>query len=211
MNTGGLILAAGLSSRMGGFKPLLPINETPLITLCVEGMLRAGVSCVVVVLGCHAAKVEAVLQPYVQTGSVRFAYNRDYATTDMLASIKKGLAALPSCDAFYLLPGDMPAVAQSTYAVLRREIERTNASVVFPSVDGRRKHPPLIASTGIPNILAYTGDFGLRGVWEQLSCAMVEVADTGCTLDADTTEDYERLKRYLENKRSGVAPEEQVV
>lgn len=211
MNTGGLILAAGLSSRMGGFKPLLPINETPLIALCVDGMLQAGVSCVVVVLGHRAAEVEAALRPYVETGCVRLAYNVDYATTDMLASIKKGLAVLPPCDAFYLLPGDMPAVVQATYAALRREMECTNAAVVFPYVDGRRSHPPLIASAGIPNILAYTGDQGLRGVWEQLPCAMVEVADAGCTLDADTIEDYERLKRYLENKHSGVMSIEQVI
>ncbi|HWR23228.1 MAG TPA: nucleotidyltransferase family protein [Feifaniaceae bacterium] len=209
MNTGGLILAAGLSSRMGDFKPLMQINQKPLIALCVESMLQAGVSRAVVVLGHRAAEVEAALRPYAGTGRVGFACNMDYAVTDMLASVKKGLAALPPCDAFYLLPGDMPAVAQATYAALHRrmeEMEETDATVVFPSVGGRRKHPPLIASAGIPAIIGYTGDEGLRGVWEQLPCAMAEVADTGCTLDADTLEDYERLKHYLEKERSGVAP-----
>ena len=210
MKVSGLILAAGLSSRMGDFKPLMQINQKSLITLCVDSMLQAGVSRVVVVLGHRTAEVEAALQPYAETGRIGFAYNTDYASTDMLASVKKGLAALPPCDAFYLLPGDMPAVAQATYAALRREMERTNAAVVFPSVDGRRKHPPLIASAGIPAILAYTGDEGLRGVWKQFSCSLVEVEDTGCTLDADTIEDYERLKRYLEKERSGVTPAEQV-
>jgi CTP:molybdopterin cytidylyltransferase MocA len=65
---------------------------------------------------------------------VRFARNPVYETTDMLASVKAGVQALDECDAFYLLPGDMPAVGTDTLSALASALERTDAKVVFPTV-----------------------------------------------------------------------------
>ncbi|MFT4005758.1 MAG: NTP transferase domain-containing protein [Lacrimispora sp.] len=47
----GLILAAGLSSRMGDFKPLMPFKGKALIESTIDSMLAAGVKQIVIVLG----------------------------------------------------------------------------------------------------------------------------------------------------------------
>ena len=47
----GLIVAAGLSSRMGCFKPLLPLRGKTVIENTIDSMLLCGISPVVIVLG----------------------------------------------------------------------------------------------------------------------------------------------------------------
>ena len=95
---------------------------------------------------------------------------------------------------------DMPAVKPSTFHALATALADTNTKVAFPILDGRRKHPPLIRADCIADILAYRGEGGLRGIWQAFADDVTEVTvqDEGCGLDADTMEDFTKLKRYLE-------------
>ncbi len=207
MKINAIILAAGLSSRMKVFKPLLLIKDKTMIELCVDSVLRADVDQVVVVLGYQAEVVEALLRDKTDCSRLQFAYNHDFATTDMLASVKIGLAALPACDAFYLLPGDMPAIHTETFRTLRKTLSRTGASVVFPVVDGQRRHPPLIDWQCKEDILQYVGVEGLQGLWQRYEKQVAEdtVADVGCLLDADTEADFKVLTEYMEKQQNGGA------
>jgi CTP:molybdopterin cytidylyltransferase MocA len=198
MRLGGLVLAAGLSSRMGAFKPLMYIGGKTLIERTVESLFCGGAQVVTVVLGCRAGEIRKQLSRAFPTERVRFVLNPDYATTDMLTSIKKGVSALAPCDAFFLLPGDMPAVAESTMAALTVALARSDARIAMPTVDSRRKHPPLICASCSDDILSYDGECGLRGIWRSYEGRIAEVAvrDTGCLLDADKMEDFLKLSRY---------------
>lgn len=194
-----LILAAGLSRRMGEFKPLLPLRGAALIENSVGSALAGGAETAVVVTGCRADEVEDVLRRAFGE-RVRFARNPDYAATDMLRSVQLGVAALPACEAFFLLPGDMPAVAAGTYAKLLAAREREAAPVIFPALDGRRAHPPLIDARLIPAILAYDGGGGLRGLWKRYEGELrtVPVDDAGVWLDLDTPADYQKCKNLYD-------------
>ncbi len=200
MMTGGLVLAAGLSSRMGAFKPLMRIGGKTLIEHSVESLFRGGAESVTVVLGFRAPEVHRLLSERYSAESVRFALNPAYETTDMLASVKAGLSVLAPCDAFFLLPGDMPAVAESTMRALASALAETDAPVAIPAVDGRRKHPPLIRASSISGILSYEGEDGLRGIWRGYGnrVAEVSVSDKGCLLDADDMDGFRELSRYME-------------
>jgi len=206
MQINGLILTAGLSSRMGDFKPLMPLSGKTMIEHSIDSMLDAGVSFVTVVLGYRAGEVSDLLESRYPDIRVNLAYNTEYDTTDMLASVKIGIRSLPSCDAFFLLPGDMPAVDKKTFDTLTAVMVRTNALVVFPSIDGHRKHPPLISRAFIGNILQFEGEGGLQAIWRQNSSNMetVPVDDAGCRIDADTMQDFSRLAQYMQNKRSAI-------
>ena len=105
---GGLILAAGLSSRMGDFKPLMPLRGKTLIENSIDSLLLCGIDPIVVVLGHRGRDMEAILCSRYLGDTLTLAYNNDFATTDMLTSVKIGLAAMPECDAFFLLPGICP-------------------------------------------------------------------------------------------------------
>lgn len=196
-----MILAAGLSSRMEAFKPLLKLKTKTMIEHSIDSMLHAGVSQVVVVLGHRADELECLLKVRYDPTRLTFIRNRHYAERDMLASVKIGISALPICEAFYLLPGDMPAIHRSTFLVLQEAMAKTKAMVAFPTIGGQRKHPPLISWKCIKHILGFECEGGLREVWKQFEndVITVPVEDCGCVLDADTQADYNRLIDYMEN------------
>lgn len=196
---GGLILAAGCSKRMGDFKPLMPLCGKTLIENTIDSMLLCGISPITVVLGHRGRDIEAIVKSrYLGTG-LTMVYNNDYAATDMLTSIKIGLSAMPPCDAFFLLPGDMPVVAKETFLAVYRAMPELGSAITFPTLKGYRKHPPLIDAAFIPEILRYDGINGLRGFWELHADSIVTVAvdDVGCWTDLDTFTQYSRcVQRY---------------
>ncbi|MCQ2420943.1 MAG: nucleotidyltransferase family protein [Clostridia bacterium] len=196
---GGLILAAGLSSRMGDFKPLMPLRGKTLIENSIDSMLLCGIEPIVVVLGHRGQDMEAILKSRYLGDTLKLVYNYDYATTDMLTSVKIGLSAMPACDAFFLLPGDMPVVAKETFLAVYRAMPEFGSAITFPTLEGYRKHPPLIDAAFIPEILSFAGENGLRGFWKLHEDAIVTVAvdDIGCWTDLDTFAQYSRcIQRY---------------
>ena len=194
----GLVVAAGLSSRMGVFKPLLKLRGKTVIENSVGSVLDGGARTVVVVTGYRADEIESLLHN--RFGErVLIVRNDEYYATDMLASVKIGCAKLPAVDAFYLLPGDMPTVKKSTFELLRAEWEKTGG-VVFPTLDGHRKHPPLISGELAGAIAAFHAEGGLRQFWKihEDIAHEVSVKDEGVSIDLDFPEDYERCKLLYE-------------
>jgi CTP:molybdopterin cytidylyltransferase MocA len=204
MRINGIILAAGLSSRMEAFKPLLKLKDKTIIECSIDSMLGAGVQQVVVVLGHRAQELETVLLSRYEHSRLVLVRNSHYAELDMLMSVKIGISALPVCDAFFLLPGDMPAVNSQTFLKVKETMVRSQALIAFPSLEGHRKHPPLISAKCMDTICKFDGTGGLREVWKQLESEIVTVAvdDAGCRLDADTRADYQRLVDYMEFSNS---------
>lgn len=203
----GLILAAGISSRMGEFKPLLPLLGKTVIENSIDSMLLAGVSQIVVVLGYRGKELERFLNSRYLGNTIKLAYNPDYAVSDMLASARIGVEAMPPCDAFFLLPGDMPTVSKETYLALYRNLPETGAGIVFPTQSGYRKHPPLIDYRYRPAIRSCYKEGGLRELWKEYENAIitVNVDDEGCWTDLDTFEQYICcLKRYPDKKHGYV-------
>lgn len=194
----GIITAAGLSSRMGAFKPLLPYGDSTLLEETIASMQRAGVRHIVVVVGYRGDEVAARLQA---RSGVQVIVNRQYQHTDMLWSIQLALQHVGDCQGVYVLPGDMPAVAGETFRQLAAYLQGALVDVVVPAFQGRRQHPPLIAKRCLSAIAAFRGGGGLRAALRQAAAqaAVLPVDDIGCSLDADTPTDYARLLRYWAN------------
>lgn len=194
-----LILAAGLSSRMGDFKPLMPFRGKTLIENTIDSVLLGGAQTAVVVTGYRGDELEAFLKSRYGK-QVSFVRNPHYEETDMMESIQIGCLALPVCDAFFLLPGDMPVIHQSTFSKLKKARCADTVSVVIPTLEGYRKHPPLIDARLIPDILSFQGDGGLRQLWQQLGDRIqtVPVDDEGVWVDLDTQQDYQICRKNYE-------------
>ena len=198
MKIAGLIVAAGLSRRMGAFKPLLPLNGKTIIETAVDSLRSTGASPIVVVLGCQGNRLRQKLQ----NADVDFVFNEAFQTTGMFESVKLGLRFIKEnkrSDAVYILPGDMPAVAARTLGEMQNMMESDAYDMVFPSINHRRVHPPLIKSNCIEWLLAYNGTDGLRGAFRQFDgkIGYVVTDDEGCAMDADTEDDYQRLIAYM--------------
>lgn len=185
-----VIPAAGLSSRMGTFKPLMMFGSQTVIEACVENAVSA-VDQTVIVLGKRANEIRDLLTARFGH-TVLFIDNPDFASTDMLTSVRIALRSLGDCDAFFITPADMPMIPPSVY----REIYRSfcpDDDILIPVTGGRRGHPPLISARLIPDIIAYDGTDGLRGFYRSHKVREIEVRDTGILKDLDTPADYAAL------------------
>ena len=200
----GLITVAGLSSRMGDFKPLMPLRGKTVIENTIDSMLVAGVGKIVLVLGHRGKELEKYLKSRYLGDTLIYVYNYKYAKTDMLTSIKIGLKSLPVCDAFFLLPGDMPVIEKETYLKIYEAMPFGQGGVIFPTLEGYRKHPPLIDIGFIPKILEYQGEGGLREIWKEYKNKIhtVAIEDPGCWVDIDTYKEYLKCKENYEEKNN---------
>jgi CTP:molybdopterin cytidylyltransferase MocA len=189
-----LILAAGYSSRMGDFKPLLPLGQSRVIERAVSSFLRAGIQDVRVVVGYRA---EALI-PILDHLGVKTIPNVHY-DSGMYSSLVAGVRSLdPEVEAFFLLPGDHPLVKPQTVQELIDTYQGSQARIIYPCFLQWRGHPPLIATLYIDEILFEEPPDGLRVILTRHEDAAlnVEVADQGVLLDVDTPEDYQKALAY---------------
>jgi molybdenum cofactor cytidylyltransferase len=197
MNSGGaiaaLILAAGNSSRLGTFKPLLPLGHTTVIGEAVQRFQAAGVDDIRVVTGNRAEELAPVLQEL----GVREIFNPNY-DRGMLASVRAGVNSLePGIVAFFLLPVDIPLVKPRTITDLLHAYRHARSRLIYPNFQGLRGHPPLIALdcvVGLPT--DWQG--GLQAFLSRCDhdALDLQVMDEAVILDCDTPEDYRRLRHY---------------
>ena len=190
-----VITAAGLSSRMGSLKALLPLGDGTVLSACVDNMRRAGAERIVVVTGHRAGELRAALE-----GSGRpTVHNPRYAESEMFDSLCLGLGALESREGRVIIsPVDVPAVREDTMARLLE----AEGELVRPLYRGRPGHPVVLDAARIEDILAYTGGGGLRGALEALDIRPrdLETGDEGVSVDADTPEDYRHILEMWERR-----------
>ena len=191
MTTGALIVAAGMSSRMGDFKPMLNIGSISIAQRVIATFQQAGVEKIVMVTGYNAAALER----HLAGNGVVFLRNENFETTQMFDSARIGLAYLrDKCDRVLFTPVDIPLFTAATVQALLASA----AALACPVCEEKTGHPTLIASRLIDRILADRGEGGLRGALERCGAEMVcvPVEDRGILHDADTPEDYRALLAY---------------
>ena len=191
MTNAALIVAAGMSSRMGDFKPLLNIGSISIAQRVVATFRQAGLDKIVMITGYNAP----LLERHLSGNGVVFLRNEDYRTTQMFDSVRIGLRYLrDKCDRVLFTPVDIPLFTAATV----RALLETEAPLACPAVDGETGHPTLIAASLFDRILADKGDLGLRGALDRCGAEMtlLPVEDRGVLHDADTPEDYKALLKY---------------
>ena len=191
MQTGAVIVAAGMSSRMGDFKPMLNIGSISIAQRVVATLQQAGAERIVMVTGYNATQLERHLAGL----GLVFLRNENYAHSQMFDSAKIGLAYLKDkCDRILFTPVDIPLFTSATV----RSLLDSGAALACPVCEGKDGHPILIASSLVDALLADSGEGGLRGAISRCgeTMARIEVGDAGILHDADTPEDYQALLSY---------------
>lgn len=190
-----IVLAAGMSTRMGRLKQLLPLGDR----LVVQRVADAACSCidrVVVVLGHEAAAVGAALAGR----PVECVVNADYAA-GMLSSFRCGLEAAGEADGYLLCLGDQPGIGPQVIRALLNAAQKTDKGLLIPVHCGRRGHPVLIGARYLPEINALPPEGGLKPVTRghPEDTAEIVLDDQAVLEDMDTPDDYRRhLGRYAD-------------
>jgi molybdenum cofactor cytidylyltransferase len=104
-----LLLAAGLSLRMGRPKPLLALDGVPAVLRAAQSFRQVGIE-PLVVLGHEADRVAQVLDAQ----GFKHVFNADYEL-GMYASLRAGVRGLSEgVQRFFVLPADCPLVRAET-------------------------------------------------------------------------------------------------
>ena len=191
MTNAALIVAAGMSSRMGDFKPMLNIGSISIAQRVVATFQQAGVEKIVMITGYNAT----LLERHLAGNGIVFLRNEEFRTTQMFDSVCIGLRYLKGkCDRVLFTPVDIPLFTAATV----RALLETDAPLACPAVDGETGHPTLIAASLFDRILSDSGSDGLRGALERCGAGMtlLPVEDRGILHDADTPEDYKALLKF---------------
>jgi molybdenum cofactor cytidylyltransferase len=187
-----LILAAGYSSRMGRFKPLLELGGKTVIERAVCLFRDAGIRDIRVVAGYRSD----LLEPLLEQLGVRVIHNPSY-DEGMFSSVTAALEDLDeTVESFFILPADIPLIHALTVRRLLDFHRHEPDKILVPCFMNRRGHPVLIPSMYREKIRAWRGEGGLRGALGRLgqSVLPLEVDDGNILLDCDTPENYEDMK-----------------
>ena len=180
-----VILAAGLSSRMGHNKLVADIGGKPLVRRVADAALASGARPVVVVTGSEAESVDQALE-----GSpVAMVRNLDFRK-GLSTSLISGINAVPDdCDGAVVMLGDMPDVTAHTIDRLIAAFDpEEDRAICVATRDGKRGNPVLWSREFFPDIRKLEGDVGAKsliGENADIVCE-VEMADDGPLLDIDT-------------------------
>jgi molybdenum cofactor cytidylyltransferase len=180
-----IVLAGGLSRRMGQSKPLLPWGKQTVIEAIARRLLPLRLRDVVVVTGHRSTDVKAALKG---TGA-RTVHNRRFASGEMLSSLQTGLDALDDgVSACMVFLGDQPQISARLVHQIITAYAEGKGGIVAPSYMNRRGHPILIDRRYWPEILDLSDGSAPREVINAHSddIAYVLTDDDGILRDMDT-------------------------
>jgi molybdenum cofactor cytidylyltransferase len=186
---GAVVLAAGLSTRMGRPKMTLPWNDSTVIGKVVSTLMKAQIEPIVVVTGgAHTLVVEALKQ-----FSVKNIFNPNFANGEMLDSLQVGLSNMPvHVNAALIVLGDQPLIEEPVVRAVVEKYILDGVKLVVPSFRMRRGHPWLVDRQLWPQILALKQPQTLRDFMQANDQDIrYVIVDTPSILqDIDTPEDY---------------------
>ncbi|MBS1164302.1 MAG: putative MobA-like protein [Proteobacteria bacterium] len=193
-----VVLAAGWSSRMGAFKPLLPFGNDTVLGHVIAAIAEAAIGQTYIVVGNEAARMVPAVEAHGAVAVVNAAF-----AEGMMSSVKAGIAALPDMvEGVMILPVDVPLVRAGTLARIARGAREGEALILRPTFRGQSGHPPFIRRQLFAEILAAPSEVTLRDILErhQQHARSIPVIDSGILRDMDYSDDYRRLAALLPHR-----------
>jgi molybdenum cofactor cytidylyltransferase len=191
----GVVLAAGLSTRMGRNKMLLQIGGRSLVRRAVETALAAQLDPVLVVLGHERERVEAEVQG-LQCAPV---HNPEYAE-GMNTSLRAGIRALPSDVAgAVVMLGDMPLVGVAMLRALVDTFRRAKPPLLLSTYDGVVAPPILYGRALFDELRALHAEACGKSIVNAHRAEAIELSwPKEALTDLDAPEDFARVRARLE-------------
>ncbi len=184
-----IVLAAGLSRRMGGPNKLLqPYRGKRLLAHALKIAGAFDFIDRIAVTGRDAAEVQALAGAY----DFRCVHNPHFAE-GLGGSIAAAARALnPEAGGVFIALGDMPDIGGEVYRALAENF--AHRAILAPLHKGLRGHPVLFCASYITELSALSGDEGARSLLRRhaLRLTEVETANPGVLRDLDTQEDFDR-------------------
>lgn len=191
----GVLISAGLSSRMGEFKPLTKWRGKTFISHIID-KLKTVCNKIIIVTGNESEKIEKYVIKYYSSDDkdIKCVINRNYLE-GMFTSLKKGLETSLNSEWVLYHQVDQPNLPQDFYKKFTEELDN-NYDWIQPRFNMLNGHPILLGKNIIRKILRTKNDDNLRSLssksdvkkkyWD---CEYPEILT-----DIDTQQDLTKIK-----------------
>ena len=183
-----VILAAGLSSRMGENKMLLPFHGSTILEQCISSFYKTC-SKIIIVTGKYHEDIQKRITSY---HKVHLVYNKNY-NGGMFESVKAGVKAI-TADRFFIIPGDYPLVQIKTIEIM----SQINAPFVSAVYNGEFGHPILL-NASFKSVIIQSNAKSLRDClipFEEHRYTLI-TDDQGILIDVDTKQSYQNIVKVM--------------
>ncbi|MCC6148468.1 MAG: nucleotidyltransferase family protein [Anaerolineaceae bacterium] len=190
---GAVVLAAGMSTRMGRSKLSMPWGKSSVIGKVIDTLVAASVEPILVVVGGHR---EIVIKLLAGTPVV-IVDNPNFKNGEMLESLQVGLRSLPEDIAASLMVlGDQPQILESTVRDIMSSFQQDKPRLIVPSYQRKRGHPWLIPKNLWEEILNFKPPLTLRDFLNNNTekIEYLNVSSDSVLQDLDTPEDYQKFR-----------------
>ena len=189
-----IVLAAGMSRRMGAInKLLLPYQHTTVVRSVVENLLAAHIYEVLVVVGYEAAQIQEALKGL----PVTFIHNPNYET-GMTGSIQQGIQQATG-NGYMICLADMVLISHGEYEMLQQhfhqQLQVDEKCICIPVYNNQKGNPVIFSSIYKTALLQNQQPEGCRPIVQvnQPHISPVQMSTDHVLTDMDTYEVYQHL------------------
>ncbi len=191
-----VILAAGMSTRMGKPKQILPLAGKPMVVHTARRARSSKAERCLAVIGPERETMEAALERVIDEVVINenFAAGQGTSIATAITYLIETDDLFGPCDAAVFVLGDQPGIQTK---VIDRVIDAWNrgAGIVMAQYADRAGHPVLFDRQFWSELAALEGDEGGKSVIARHSADVVYVTVEGHSpMDVDTDMDWRRLQ-----------------
>jgi len=195
----GILLLAGLSSRLGFPKALLTFGNQPLIRHALLQALDSELGQVILVLGHKKLEILKRAGDLKQHPKLSIIFNPDFKE-GLSTSLRTGLTQVNpgSAGALFLL-GDQPLLTAQVINKLIRAFRKNPTAIIVPNYGERPGNPVLFPASFYPQLQRLSGDSGGRELIKKCvrRVQFIPIRPQRIGWDVDTWEDYEKVKKWF--------------
>jgi len=193
-----IILASGMSKRLGRNKLLLPLGNKRVIEHVIDNVKSSRIKDIYLVYG---KDHQEELKKIAKDKCINSIHNEKYYLGQS-TSVKKGIQAIGDNyrGAMFLL-GDQPFISHKTINILFDKFISYQRGIIVPTYKGKRGNPVVFSKDFFSEINNIEGDKGGRDIIKSYpnKIKYVPINDNNENIDIDSKEDYHRaLKLGIE-------------
>ena len=194
-----IILAAGMSSRMGSPKQLLAYKGKSLLQHAADAALQTSIRPVVIVVGANSDAVKKQIE-----GMKVVVVENEGWQEGIASSLRCGLTAVQKMsadvDGIIFMVCDQPFITKLLLDCLLQAQLETGLPIVASSYEDKLGTPALFHKNFFAELSELKGDTGAKNLIRQFKDQVTTVAFPKGNIDIDTAADYEALKQNLMQK-----------
>jgi molybdenum cofactor cytidylyltransferase len=195
LKIGGILLAAGGSSRLGRPKQLLEFNGKSLIRRAADTLVNSNCRPITVVLGAEIERSSAELDGL----DVAICINDNWhsgMSSSIIAGLRSLLETEPTLDAVVITLCDQPHVDSADIKEIIAAFNETQRPIVAARYGETTGVPALFSSEMFTKLLLLEGDKGARQLIRTNIDQVATVSIKKAVIDIDTPDDADRLNSY---------------